>query len=236
MIAAAFYTSDVPLLVRQAALCVWGVGATLAFERLLFSKTIGTAVRSVGFVRVPRPTLVIAVLAGLPMWLFLPAFAWLSGVPFEVRADWLSIVVGVVLVNGITEEVIHRGFVFGHLRCGRSFLRAAALSASIFAAQHGYLVASAGWTPGLASIVLAGLVTFPLAYLFERGGSSIGGPAILHTASNAPVMILNMPTDFMNRALLLHMGVVLVSLYLVFASRRFPVATSEAAAGELSVG
>jgi len=66
--------------------------------------------------------------------------------------------------------------VFGHLRCGRSFLRAAALSVSIFAAQHGYLVA------------------------------------------------------------LLHMGVVLVSLYLVFASRRFPVATSEVAAGELSVG
>ena len=49
-------------------------------------------------------------------------------------------------------------------------------------------------------------------------------------------MILNMPTDFMNRALLLHVGVVLVSLYLVFASRRFPVATSEVAAGELSVG
>ena len=176
MIAAAFSMWEVSLLVRQAALCVWGVGATLAFERLLFNKTIGTAVRSVGFVPVPRPTLVMAVLAGLPMWLFLPAFAWLSGVPFEARADWLSIIVGVVLVNGITEE-----------------------SASIFAAQHGYLVASAGWTPGLASIVLAGLVIF-------------------HEPRAA------------------HMGVVLVSLYLVFASRRFPVATSEVAAGELSVG
>jgi membrane protease YdiL (CAAX protease family) len=230
MIAAAWFPETAaPLLVRQAALCIWGVGATLAFERWLFSKTLQTAIRSVGFVPARRYALAIAVLASVPMWLFLPLFAWLNSVPVELRTDWLSVTLGVVLVNGITEEVLHRAFVFGHLRRGRSFLRAAVLSASIFAAQHGYLVASIGWTAGLASIVLAGLVTFPLVYVFERGGSSIGAPAILHTSSNAPVMILSTPASFMTTALLPHMAVVLVCLYLVFAGRPFLMADDERA-------
>jgi len=46
----------------------------------------------------------------------------------------------------------------------------------------------------------------------SRRGSSIAGPAILHTSSNAPVMILALPEDFMTIAFLPHMVVIVVSL------------------------
>ena len=58
-------------------------------------------------------------LASLPMWVFLPLFAWTNGTAALLQIEWLSLLFGVVLVNGVTEEVIHRGFVFAHLRRGR---------------------------------------------------------------------------------------------------------------------
>jgi hypothetical protein len=60
-----------------------------------------------------------------------------------------------------------------------------------------------------------------MALVFERGGNSIAGPAILHTSSNAPAIILSVPERFMVTALLMHMAVILVSLYLVFVVYRF---------------
>lgn len=67
------------------------------------------------------------------------------------------------------------------------------------------------------SVLLAALLTFPLAFVFERGGHSIGGTAILHTSSNAPVLVLSFSDDVLATALVPHMVVVLVSLYLGFA-------------------
>ena len=69
--------------------------------------------------------------ASMPMWAFLPLVAWTQGVRPGLRPDWLPLLVGVVLVNGIAEEVIHCGFVFGHLRRGRSFAVAATFSAAL---------------------------------------------------------------------------------------------------------
>jgi membrane protease YdiL (CAAX protease family) len=218
-----FFPPGFPMLLRQAALCIWGVGAILVAERLLFSETLREAVRAIGFVPARTPALVVALLVSVPMWVFLPIFAWLNGVPVALRSDWPAVLVGVVLVNGVTEEAIRRSFVFGHLRRERSFARAATLSAMVFAAQHLYLVLTIGWTSGLASVLLAALLAFPMAYLFERGGNSIGGPAILHTSSNAPAHILALPGGFLATALVPHMCVVLISLCLVFVLRRLLV-------------
>jgi hypothetical protein len=94
----------------------------------------------------------------------------------------------------------------------------------VFAAQHLYIIVTTGWMVGLASVMLAALLAYPLAFVFERGGNSIIAPAILHTSSNAPVVVLAMPEDIAAVALVPHMGIVLMSLYLVFASRKFVVA------------
>ena len=216
LVAAAWLPPEFPQSLRQPLLFVWGVGATLALERLFLSDTLSAAVRAVGFVPAERSTLVIALLVSLPMWAFLPVFGWRHGHAVGLRPGWLLLMAGVVLVNGITEEVIHRGFVFGHLRRGRSFAAAATISAAVFAAQHLYLMATMGAAVGAASVVLALLLAYPLAFVFERGGHSIAGPAILHTSSNAPMMVFDLPDDVRFVAILPHMGVVLASLYLVF--------------------
>jgi len=232
LVAAAWLPPTFPLGLRQILLSVWGLGAILAAERLLFSPTLRQAVRAVGLVRAPTPIVAVAVLVSLPMWAFLPAFVWMHGASIALRPEWLYLLAGVMLVNGITEEVIHRGFVFGHLRRGRSFAAAATFSAMIFAAQHLYIIVTTGATVGLASVLLAALLAYPLAFVFERGGNSIVGPAILHTSSNAPVTVLAMPDDALAAALVPHMAVVLVSLYLVFGLGRFFIPEATPVSGE----
>jgi ABC-type glycerol-3-phosphate transport system permease component len=107
--------------------------------------------------------------------------------------------------------------VFGRLRRERSFLAASTLSAVLFGAQHLYIIATAGWTVGIASVLLAVLLSPPLAFAFERSGNSIAAPVILHTSSNAPVIVFAIPAREMSAALLPHLCVVLISMYLAFA-------------------
>src|SRR5262245_43670403 len=117
LIAAAwFIPSDFPMLLRQVLLCAWGVGAMLVAERWLFSPSVKKAFRALGFVRVRWQAVAVALLVSLPMWLFLPLYAWYNGVPVRLQPNWPALLLGIILVNGIAEEVIHRAFVFGHLR------------------------------------------------------------------------------------------------------------------------
>jgi membrane protease YdiL (CAAX protease family) len=146
------------------------------------------------------------------MWLFVPATAWFSNIPISMRPDWPAILLGVILVNGVGEEIIHRGFLFHHLRRRWPFARAATAAAIVFALQHLYLIATIGWAAGMASVVLALLVAFPFAYAFEYGGRSIVAPAILHTCSNAPMLLFVSPEGPFTSLLLSHMAVVLLSL------------------------
>ena len=184
LVAAAWFTPvDFPMLLRQILLCGWGVGATFAAERLLFRTSWGEALRGLGFVAARRRAVIVALLVSLPMWLFLPLFAWFNGVPVHLQPNWVALLIGVVLVNGIAEEVIHRAFVFGHLRRERSFAAAAMLSALLFAAQHLYLVLSSGWT----ATRLAGQRFCTLARM--RPWSSWRCPKVLSPARCCPTWV-----------------------------------------------
>jgi membrane protease YdiL (CAAX protease family) len=219
LVGAAFVVPpDFPLLLRQLILFAIGVGGIAAAERLLFGGGMAAISRALGFNPTGPRAIVAAIVVSLPMWGFIPVYCWLSGTALPVNPEWLPMLAGVVLVNGIAEEVTHRAFVFGHLRHARSFTRAALLSAAIFALQHVYLVLTIGPIPGATSIGLALLLSFPLAFLYERGGNSIVGPAILHTSSNAPMMLLTTPA-LAESIILPHMAVVLTSIYLVFLFR-----------------
>jgi membrane protease YdiL (CAAX protease family) len=203
---------------RQVLLCVIGVGGTMVAERLLFGSRWRRIVSTLGFVAPRARATIAAVVVSLPMWLFLPMYGWLADTPFLLNRDWLAILLGVIFVNGVAEEVIHRAFIFGHLRETRSFWTAATISAVIFAAQHLYLVFTIGAVVGLASVLLALAVALPLAFLYERGGNSLGAPAILHTGSNAPMMLFVTP-EAAGSVILPHMAVVLACMYLSFAFR-----------------
>ena len=216
LVAAAFVVSpDSAFLLRQVLLCVIGVAGTIVAERLLFESGWKRIVSALGFLAPRGRAVMVAVAVSLPMWLFVPLYTRFTDAPIVLSPDWLSILVGVILVNGVAEEVIHRAFIFGHLRETGSFRTSATISAAIFAAQHIYLLFTIGTVPGLVSVVLAFAVAFPLAFLYERGGNSLVAPAILHTSSNAPMMLFE-TAGADGAVLLAHMAVVLVSMYLAF--------------------
>lgn len=210
---------DGPPLIKQIALAAWGIGATVVAQRVLFRESMGGALRTLGFHACPRQVLMVAIAASLPMWLVIPAVSALTASPLVIAPNWPAMLLGVVIVNGLTEETIHRGFIFNHVRATRPFFRAATLGAAIFAAQHVYLVLTIGWAAGISSVILAALLTFPLAQMFESGGNSIVAPALLHTSSNAPMLIFGSSGDAAASLLVPYMGVVLASIYLVFLFR-----------------
>lgn len=221
LVAAAFFTPpEFPLLLRQVLLFAWaGLGIFLA-EHLLFGPGLSRIIAAMGLVTPRWRAVAVAIAVSIPMWVGLPLYGWMIGVPMALNADWVSILLGVILVNGLAEEFIHRAFVFGHLRRGRSFATAAWISAAVFAAQHLYLMISIGPVAGGAAVLLALLLAFPLAFIYERGGNSLAGPAILHTSSNAPMMLFVTPA-IASQIVLPYMAIVLVSIYLTFIFHRW---------------
>jgi len=219
LVAAAFVVPpELPFLARQILLCIVGVGGIFVAERILFGRGWRRVLATLGFVAPRGRAVIVALAVSLPMWLFAPIYGRIVGAPFVLNREWLPILAGTILVNGLAEEVIHRAFIFGHLRKTGSFWFSATISAVVFAAQHFYLLFTIGTVPGLVSMVLALAVAFPFAFLYERGGYSLCAPAILHTSSNAPMMFF-VTAEAIGSVILPHMAVVLVSMVLSFAFR-----------------
>lgn len=219
LVAAAFVLPvDFPWLPRQLLLAAIGIGGIALAEATLFHTPAADLPRRLGFVPANMRTVVGCLAVSLPMWLFLPVASVVTGSPVHVAPDWLVFVLGVILVNGLAEEVIHRAFFFGRLREHTTFMLAASLGALLFGAQHLYLLAMLGLAEGLASVALALLLAYPMSYAFEIGGRSIVGPVILHTGSNAAFLVFGDPANGV--LLLAHMLVVLLSIYAVFFLRR----------------
>ncbi len=221
LVAAAFVLpSDFPLLPRQLILFAIGVGGIAVAEYLAFGPGVRRIATALGVVAPHWRAVIVALVVSIPMWLFPWLYGAFTGASIGLAPNWATVLLGVILVNGIAEEVIHRAFIFGHLRQQRSFIQAASISAAIFALQHVYLVFTIGAVGGAGAILLALLLAFPLAFIYEAGGRSLVGPAILHTSSNAPIMLF--ATGESATALLLpHMAAVLASIYASFAFGRW---------------
>src|SRR4029453_17358229 len=143
------------------------VAATAAAAWRLLPRQRSMAVRQLGLGR-PRVRGMVA--AGSVAWLLLIValvFVRARGLAPAFYPGWISLLPGLFAQAGIAEEVLFRGYLFGHIRVGRTFWRAAALSMLPFVAVHLVLFFSMSWPIALASVVLAILISFPMAYLFE---------------------------------------------------------------------
>jgi membrane protease YdiL (CAAX protease family) len=116
--------------------------------------------------------------------------AYIVGVALAPREDATWLAIGMFAQGGVAEEVLFRGFVYRHLRSTRTFWRAASLSALPFAAAHLPLFWSLEPTVALLALVMAIAWSFPLAWLFDRGGASIWPGAILHFAIQGGIKII----------------------------------------------
>jgi membrane protease YdiL (CAAX protease family) len=156
------------------------VGATLAFERVFFKQGVVDAARMLGLGRPRVNGLVVA--GGTCVVLVLVGYAiarW-TGASLALAPGWPMMLPGLFAQAGIAEEILFRGYLFGHLRHGRSFWRAAGVSMLPFVGVHLLLLLTLPWPIAVAAVLLSMVLSFPFAHAYELAGGTIWAPALLH--------------------------------------------------------
>lgn len=193
----------------------------VVLEMVLYKKGLSQALSVIGITRFNWRSVHIAAVFLLPLIVFFPLFALLTNSPLAMRLNWQWLGLSALLINGLAEETMMRGFVFRHLREGRPFWRAAALSTVYFAAYHLVLIFTAGVMFGVIGAVIAIPTGFLTAYLYERGNNTIWASALLHAVNNALIYIFIFPTDIQPIATVLYLvvGLVLTIVMVVWVYR-----------------
>ncbi len=169
------------------------VAATLAVERIFFGQRLAQAARTVGLGTPTLRGLATSATLCAALLLVVPAFATAAGESPAFLAAWLWLLPGLFAQGGMAEEVLFRGYLFGRLRRGRTFWHAAWLSMLPFVAVHLLLFFTMPWPIALAALLLAVVLSIPLAHLFELCGNTIWGPALLHFAVQGTVKVIVFP-------------------------------------------
>jgi len=176
----------------EAGWLVGGVIVVLALviERLLTRAPLRSCFFALGLGAPRRSALLAAVVLSVALLASLPLLAALSGVELALRggAAWLAL--GMFLQGGAAEEVLFRGFMYRHLRQGRTFWRAATLSALPFSAAHVPLLWTLETPVALLALAMAIALSFPLAWLFDRANGSIWPGAIVHGVVQGGIKLL----------------------------------------------
>ena len=172
------------------------VAATLVAERVLFGKPLAKAVRDGGLGRPHARGLLAAAGVCVPLMLVFPAMAAIENARLVVDPRWSAVLAGLFAQAGIAEEVLFRGYLFRHVRAGRTFWRAVALATLPFVAVHLLLFATMPWPIALAAVVLSAVVGAPLAHLFELGGGTVWAPALVHFTIQGAIKLVSLaPSD-----------------------------------------
>jgi membrane protease YdiL (CAAX protease family) len=203
----------------EAGIVVGGavVSAVLVLDRWLFGRAwvSGSTLR----VPAPRGLVVVGGLALLLLALF-PLLAVLGGGEIALYPGWLLLLPGLFAQGGIAEELLFRGFLYAHLRRGRSFWRAALYSMPPFVAAHLLMFITLPWPIALASTVLAAVISLPMARLFELGDNTIWAPAILHVVVQGAIKVIMIDGPVGDALPVVWLAATAVLPFLVFAVRR----------------
>jgi membrane protease YdiL (CAAX protease family) len=194
------------------------IAALLAVEGVLFGRSPRAALGALGFGRPAGRGLLVALGVSLLLLSLFPIYAAIAGASLAAYPGWVWLLPGLIAQGGVAEEALFRGYLFGHLRQGRSFRRAAALAALPFALAHLYLLAILPWPVAIASLLLATILTFPLARLYELGGNTIWPPALVHFTVQGAIKILEVPGDTVMPLVWIGAGALIP--YLVFCLKR----------------
>ena len=104
------------------------VAATLSAEVVLFRRRLRDAARMLGLGVPDRRGLIAAATVSALLLLVVPVLAYYSRTAASLTSGWLGSIPGLFAQAGIAEEILFRGWLFGHLRHGRSFRNAAVVS------------------------------------------------------------------------------------------------------------
>lgn len=181
----------------QAGLVVAGIvlGALVASERSVFSRSFPATLAALGFGRPDARGLWVAVAFSVAMLLVVPLYGLAAHTSFTFWPGWMALVPGLLAQAGIAEEALFRAYLFGHLREGRTFWRAALLAMVPFAAVHVLIFTTNPWPIALAALALSVVLSVPFAHLYELGGRTIWAPAIVHAVIQGTVKLVVFPPD-----------------------------------------
>jgi membrane protease YdiL (CAAX protease family) len=193
--------------------------ALIGVQAVVFGGGPASAVRSLG-IGVPAGRALVAATVVSGLLICVPAMVRLAGTSVGLMPGWWRLVPGFLAQAGIAEEMLFRGYLFGQLRHGRTFGRAAMLSMPPFVLVHLLLFLSMPWPVATASLGLAAVTSFPLAWLFEIGGRTIWAPALLHAVIQGGIKVLVLPDADIMRISLLWMAACAFFPLLVFVVPR----------------
>jgi membrane protease YdiL (CAAX protease family) len=176
----------------QAGLLVGAlvVAGVLLVERLLFHRPFARGARLVGLGRPAGTGMLAAVVVSLLLLAAFPLYAWLTGARLRLYPGWLLLLPGLFAQAGIAEEVLFRGYLFGHLRQGRGFWQAVLVAVPPFLAVHLPMFFYMPPAVAAAAVLTSLVISFPLARLFELGGGTIWAPALLHWVVQGAIKLL----------------------------------------------
>ncbi|MBL8378019.1 MAG: CPBP family intramembrane metalloprotease [Burkholderiales bacterium] len=169
--------------------CALVILAAITCERVLSRRSVGEAIAVLGLRGTSPGVLLWALSLSTALLAYFPIFAATTGAKLGILPGAMQLAVGIFAQGGIAEEVVFRGFVFRRFREARTFRRAALWSAVPFVAVHLLLLLHLDSVIALTSLVLAVSMSFPLAWLFERGGGSVFAPALLHGVVQAGIKL-----------------------------------------------
>lgn len=169
-----------PRVVGASIALVAAATVLVVCERVLGHHPPSTIPRRIGLGRPAVRALVAAGFVGTGVVATNVVGAAVLGIDLTLRRDWAGVLVGVLIFHGVAEELVWRGFAFGHLRRTHSFGASIARSIPLIAATHLPVLVTAGVGLGVLAVLSAAVTCLPLAYLWERGGRTIWGAAVVH--------------------------------------------------------
>lgn len=186
-------------------------------QRWLFKVGTGKALLTLGYRYAHLRAILAAAIISVVMLAYFPVFTAITDVPVSLKSNWLWILLGIIAVQGLGEETLFRGYVFGNLRkLGISFQRAGFISMAIFAVVHLVLFTQNPFIVGFLGTLVAVTYAFPMAYLYERGNNTIWAPALLHVTSSA-VRLVDVPEASYMTVVSVWIAMQIVTPFLVFA-------------------
>ena len=196
--------------------------AALGVEVGLFKQNRKQALRAMGLGWPGWRVLSVALLITVLQLASYPLISWLTGYRWVLPPYRLGTMLGVFALHGVAEEVLYHAFLFGHLRRGRSFWRAAWLAVILFALSHLPILWQQGPLVGGMALALAISSSFPFARLYEQGRNTIWAPALVHAAVDTviPILAAGGMAGGGQQAALIWMGISMVLPYLAFVFGR----------------
>jgi membrane protease YdiL (CAAX protease family) len=191
-------------------------------ERVLFGTSPRRAVQLLGLARPPAGGLRPVLLVSLPLVVYYPLFALLSGSPLPLREGWVLTAIGVFLQGGIAEEVIWRGFLFRHLRQGRGFWAATVMTMVYMVLAHVVLVWSLDPVSAAAAIVVSAVIVFPMCHVFELDRGAVWAVALLHAVVQGMPKLFDVPAEIGPPSIVGWALLTTLAPLLVFVFRRQP--------------